>query len=343
MKLAGAQLANFLKRPDEAVTVALIFGPDEGLVRERADMLAKAVLGDAGDDPFRLALLTADTIRKDPASLADEAAAMSLMGGRRVVRVRDVADGIAAALKHVLETGRSGDALLVLEAGDLGKSSSLRKLCEAAANAAALPCYADGPREIAGLVRDTLQAQRIGIDDETVDYLVGNLGGDRGISRQEIEKLVLYAGAGGRIELTDAIASVGDSSALELEDVIYDALDGRTATIDAALSRLFLEGQAPVTIVRALMRHVQRLHFCAAQVASGQPLDVVVRGLRPPIFFKYTDRFRRQAEQWPEARCERLLKRLTQAELDLKRTGYPDETLCRHLLIHIARIGPIRR
>ena len=343
MKLAGAQLANFLKRPDEAVTVALIFGPDEGLVRERADMLTKAVLGDAGDDPFRLALLTADTIRKDPASLADEAAAMSLMGGRRVVRVRDVADGIAAALKHVLETGRSGDALLVLEAGDLGKSSSLRKLCEAAANAAALPCYADGPREIAGLVRDTLQAQRIGIDDETVDYLVGNLGGDRGISRQEIEKLVLYAGAGGRIELTDAIASVGDSSALELEDVIYDALDGRTATIDAALSRLFLEGQAPVTIVRALMRHVQRLHFCAAQVASGQPLDVVVRGLRPPIFFKYTDRFRRQAEQWPEARCERLLKRLTQAELDLKRTGYPDETLCRHLLIHIARIGPIRR
>lgn len=343
MKLAGAQLANFLKRPDEAVTVALIFGPDEGLVRERADMLAKAVLGDAGDDPFRLALLTADTIRKDPASLADEAAAMSLMGGRRVVRVRDAADGIAAALKHVLETGRSGDALLVLEAGDLGKSSSLRKLCEAAANAAALPCYADGPREIAGLVRDTLQAQRIGIDDETVDYLVGNLGGDRGISRQEIEKLVLYAGAGGRIELTDAIASVGDSSALELEDVIYDALDGRTATIDAALSRLFLEGQAPVTIVRALMRHAQRLHFCAAQVASGQPLDVVVRGLRPPIFFKYTDRFRRQAEQWPEARCERLLKRLTQAELDLKRTGYPDETLCRHLLIHIARIGPIRR
>ena len=343
MKFTGAQLANFLKRPDETITVALVFGPDEGLVRERADALVKAVLGDARDDPFRLALLTADTIRKDPASLADEAAAMSLMGGRRVVRVLDAADGISASLKHVLETGRAGDALLVLEAGDLGKSSSLRKLCEADGKAAAVPCYADGPREVAGLIRDTLQGQRISIDDDTVEYLVGNLGGDRAVSRQEIEKLVLYAGAGGRIELADAIASVGDSSALELEDVIYDSLDGRTATIDTALSRLFLEGQAPVSIVRAVMRHAQRLHFCAAQVAGGQPLDLVVRGLRPPIFFKYTDRFRRQAEQWPQERCERLLKRLTQAELDLKRTGYPDETICRHLLIHIARIGPIRR
>ncbi|HLZ65775.1 MAG TPA: DNA polymerase III subunit delta [Aliidongia sp.] len=342
MKFTGAQLANFLKRPDGAVTVALVFGPDEGLVRERADALAKAVLGDAGDDPFRLALLTADMIRQDPARLADEAAAMSLMGGRRVVRVRDAADGITTTLKHVLEAGR-GDALLVLEAGDLGKSSSLRKLCEAADKAAAIPCYADGPREVAALIRDTLQVHRIAIDDETIEYLVGNLGSDRGISRQEIEKLVLYAGPGGRVELADAIASVGDSSALEVEDVIYDALDGRAAQIDAALSRLFLEGQAPVSIVRAVMRHAQRLHFCAAQVAGGQPLDVVVRGLRPPIFFKYTDRFRRQAEQWPQERCERLLKRLTQAELDLKRTGYPDETLCRHLLTHLARISPARR
>ena len=342
MKFTGVQLANFLKRPDAAVTVALVFGPDEGLVRERADALVKAILGDAGDDPFRLALLTADKIRQDPALLADEAAAMSLMGGRRVVRVRDAADGISASLKHVLEAGR-GEALLVLEAGDLGKSSSLRKLCEAADKAAAIPCYADGPREIASLIRDTLQAQRIAIGDDTVEYLVGNLGSDRAVSRQEIEKLVLYAGAGGRIELADAVASVGDSSALELEDVIYDALDGRTATIDGALTRLFLEGQAPVSIVRAVMRHAQRLHFCAAQVAGGQPLDLAVRALRPPIFFKYTDRFRRQAEQWPQDRCERLLKRLTQAELDLKRTGYPDETLCRHLLIHLARIGPIRR
>jgi DNA polymerase-3 subunit delta len=342
MKFTGAQLANFLKNPDESITVALVFGPDEGLVRERGDLLVKSVLGAAGDDPFRLALLTAETIRKDPASLADEAAAMSLMGGRRVVRVRDATDGISAALKDVLETGR-GDALLVLEAGDLGKSSSLRKLCEAAAKAAAIPCYADGPREVAALIRDTLQAQRIAIDDDTIEYLVANLGSDRGISRQEIEKLVLYAGTGGRVELSDAVASVGDSSALELEDVIYDALDGRTATIDSALSRLFLEGQAPVSIVRALMRHAQRLHFCASQVAAGQPVDLVVRGLRPPIFFKYTDRFRRQAEQWPEERCERLLKRLTQIELDLKRTGYPDETLCRHLMIHIGRIGPVRR
>ena len=148
---------------------------------------------------------------------------MSLMGGRRVVRVRDAADGISASLKHVLEAGRSGDALLVLEAGDLGKSlllaQAVRGRRQGRRHRRATPT---SPREVAALIRDTLQAQRISIDDDTVEYLVGNLGSDRAVSRQEIEKLVLYAGAGGRIELADAIASVGDSSALELEDVIYD-------------------------------------------------------------------------------------------------------------------------
>jgi DNA polymerase-3 subunit delta len=337
VKLGPAQLAGFLKQPPDAIAAVLLFGPDEGLVRERGEALTRAVLGSAKDDPFRLAMLTGEALKQDPARLADEADALSLMGGRRVVRVRDTGDALSKSLQYVLDR-KPGGGLIVIEAGDLGKSSSLRKLAEAAANAAAIGCYADGPREIAQLIREVMARERISIADDAVDYLVGNLGDDRGVTRQEVDKLCLFAGPGGKIDLEGAIASVGDSSALELDNVIYDALDGHAASVDAALGRLFLEGQTAVGILRIVQRHALRLHLAAARVAAGETADTVARSQRPPIFFKYVERFRGQITAWPPERSQRLLKLLLQAELDCKTTGYPEETICRHLLTMIGRL-----
>jgi DNA polymerase III subunit delta len=337
VKPGPAQLAAFLQRPPEAIAAVLLFGPDDGLVRERAQTLVRAVLGHDGDDPFRLALLTGDALKQDPARLSDEAAAQSLMGGRRVIRLRDAGDTVAKPLHYVLER-HSGGNLIVIEAGDLAKSSALRKLAEAAPNAAAIGCYADGPKEVAQLVRDVLARDRISVTDEAIEYLIANLGEDRGVTRQEIDKLCLFAGAGGRIDLDGAIASVGDSSALDLDDVVYDAFDGHAVSVETALTRLFLEGQSAVAILRATQRHAQRLHVAAARVAAGETADAVARSVRPPIFFKRVDRFRGQIGDWPPERLQRLLKLLLQAELDCKTTGYPEETICRHILTLAGRL-----
>jgi DNA polymerase-3 subunit delta len=229
----------------------------------------------------------------------------------------------------------------VVEAGDLGGSAPLRKLVEAAANGAAIGCYPDGPAEIAQLIRDTARGQRVRIAEDAVEYLVQNLGSDRLVTRQELDKLMLFAGDGGSVSLDDAVASVGDSSALAVEDVVYDAFDGAAAAAEAGLSRLFLEGESPVAILRAAQRQAQRLHLSAARIAAGEPADAVLRGLR--LYFKQAPRFKAQLEKWPSARIARALPLLTQAELDCKTTGYPDETMCRHVLAGIARVAQARR
>jgi DNA polymerase-3 subunit delta len=150
------------------------------------------------------------------------------------------------------------------------------------------------------------------------------------------------AGEGGRLTLPEVAASVGDSSALQLEDLVHDALDGRVPEVEAGLDRLFLEGRSPVTILGAARRHAQRLHLAGVQVAAGTSLDAVLRGLKPPLFFKHVDRFRAQLGAWPPERCQRFLRLLTQAELDCKRTGFPDETICRQALTIAGRL-PGRR
>ena len=150
VKIAAKDAESFAKTPPgPELRAVLVYGPDAGLVAERAKALAAGAAGDL-DDPFRLIQLGAEQLAGDPARLADEAAALSFSGGRRVVWVRGAGDGLAGACKDFVAE-RPGEALVVLEAGDLPARSALRKLFESAGpGVAALPCYRDEARDLEG-------------------------------------------------------------------------------------------------------------------------------------------------------------------------------------------------
>ena len=100
----------------------LVDGPDSGLVTERAELLIKAVAGTL-DDAFRISEIGAGELRNDPARLGDEAAALSLTGGRRVVRIREGTDRLAEILPPVLEDGAAPGGGLATSAAGLGRES----------------------------------------------------------------------------------------------------------------------------------------------------------------------------------------------------------------------------
>jgi DNA polymerase-3 subunit delta len=156
------------------------------------------------------------------------------------------------------------------------------------------------------------------------------------VTRSELEKLALYVGDGGRVELEDAVLSVGDSAALELDDAVMAAAEGDPARLDRVLDRVFQEGESPVTVVRATLRHLHRLHAMVARVAAGAAIDEVMRAARPPIFFKHQDGTRRQLAQWREPGLRAALDHVAQAEIHIKTTGLPAETLCREALLAVA-------
>ena len=335
MKLPAGRVEAFLRRPDREIRAVLLYGPDAGLVRERADTIARTVCPDLRD-AFLVAEIPAATLAADPARLADEAAQISLMGGRRVVRVRDAGDGVATIFGRFLADAR-GDAMVIAEAGDLPGRSSLRRVFDEAPVAAAIGCYPDGPRELALVIRDSLGTHRVTASRDAVAFLVEHLGGDRLLTRAELDKLALYAGDGGQIELDDARLAVGDSAAISLDDAVLAAADGDAAVLERALGRVFQEGESPVTVIRALLRHLQRLHLFAARIAAGATAAEVLRSARPPVFFRHEDRFKRQLGIWNAARLAPLLGLVGEAEFRMKLTGLPAETICRQALLTVAQ------
>ena len=338
MKIEARQVESFLKKPDPKVRGVVIYGNDDGLVAERAVALARSVCEDL-KDPFRVVDIAGESLKQDPARLADEFGALSMMGGRRVIRVRPAGEESVAALENLVEAV-AGDALIIVEAGNLTPRSNLRTLAETEASLAALPCYMDNEAALEGLVESAARAQGLGVDPDALEWIVERLGGDRGQTRGEIDKLLLYKGtdAGKSITLEDATAVLGDTASIGIDDVIAATFDGEVVALDRALDRVFAEGGNPVQLVRSLQRHTDQLHLVSGHVAKGANLESALfkaRGL--PRAGPVRQRFERHLRTWALPRLNAALTTILEAEIDCKRTGLPHEAIARRLCLRLSQ------
>jgi DNA polymerase-3 subunit delta len=342
MKIAPRDANRFIKSPGEETIAVLVYGPDSGLVRERAEALTRAVAGTL-DDPFRVVTLGPAELREDPARLADEAQALAFGGGRRVVRLSSATAGHADTLALLLKTFGAdkgpSPALIVAEAGELRPADKLRKLFENDPRGAAVACYLDDGRNLEQVIAETLGRYKMRASPDALVWLARHLGADRRLTRNELDKLALYCAGQKEVSLEDCTAVIGDGAGTDLEDAVFAAASGEFAALDTALARAFREGTSPITVIRAAMRHLQRLHQVTGLIAEGTAFDAATKSLKPPVFFKVADRFRSQARAWPEAHVRAALQILSEAELRCKTTGMPDQLICTRALMQIAQAG----
>ena len=335
MKVQAGRAEAFIRNPDEGVRCILLYGPDAGLVRERGRSLLTSALGEALKDPFRFVELTPSQIKESAAHLVDEANAMALTGGRRAVLLRDASDGLSSTFQTLFE-GQDSDTLVVVEAGDLGPRSSLRKLFEGSDRAAAVPCYLDEGAALDRVVDETVKGAGYSLARDAKDWLISHLGGDRGLTRQELGKLVAFKGEdNSQITLEDVLACVGDSADLGLDDLSLSIADGDRAMADRVYSRLTGEGTHPIQILTAVSRHFMRLHQARAHMDNGSPADQALGSLRPPVFFKIKGRMQAQVNRWSMDRLDRAIGLLNQAEIQAKSTDMPVEALVNRAVLQL--------
>ncbi len=343
MKAKAGDIDALVRKLDPAFAAVLVYGPNEGLVRERADALTAQVVEDL-KNPFNVATLSPAALKDDPGLLANEAAAISMMGGRRVVRVEGATDAVAAPFAAYLGDPK-GDSLIVVAAGELPPRSGLRKAAEAAKNAIAIPCYADDARSLGDLIHRSLSDHGLDVEPDAVAYLQDRMGEDRAVIRGELEKLALYKAKDTHrvVTLGDAQACIGDSGALTLDEVAAAVTGGALTELDHALARAFAQGEAPVAVLRALSRRLMRLYEAAGHMAEGASPDDAMRKLRPPVFFKETAAFRAQLGRWSPTKLASALELIAEAEVDCKSTGMPDAAVCARACMRIARAAQPRR
>lgn len=331
----------FVARPDPKRPVILVYGPDQGLVRERVRALLHGSGADSSD-PFSTVTLDGDALASDPGRLADEARAIGLFGGKRLVHVRAGGRSFAESLQSLLSEPPQ-DALIVIEAGDLKKGAPLRKLVEAAASGAALPCYADNERDVARLIDGTLRDAGMTISTEARETLVGLLGADRMATRAEIDKLVLYAGEKKRIEYDDVLAAIADSSALALDDVVDAAAAGDSDEAVAAFAKARAAGIPASVVLGAAIRHVSLLHRLSLRAERGERPASLARDPQQRIHFRRQGFVERALSRFAPPDLQRTLTALGAALLESRRSADLADPIVEREILALAKGARRRR
>jgi DNA polymerase III subunit delta len=328
------EVDKFVARPDPARPIVLVFGPDAGLVRERAEALVRASVDDP-KDPFQLARLEGDDLAGEPTRLLEEANTIPLFGGRRAVWVKAGGRNFAPALEAVIASP-SPDCRVVIEAGDLKRNAPLRIVCERAKNAVALPCYPDTEKDLVRLIDDEMRAAGLSISPDARAALVPLLGGDRLASRHEVHKLALFARGKTQVELEDVMAVVADASTLALDGLIDAAFAGRTGELEAQFGKARTAGTAPGTIVSGALRQVAQLHKARLAVEEGASVSEAAGAIQPFLHFSRKGAVEAALRTWTSARLERAMAQLAEAALEARRQSAMAEAIAQRALLALA-------
>ena len=310
------EVDGWLRRPDSETRIILIYGPDRGLVAERAHTYVKQAGLDA-DDPFSSVRLEASELDATPGRLIDEAGTVPMFSSQRLIWIKgagthkNLADDVKA-----LAANPPRDSIVLIEAGDLKKSAALRSIVEGGFSAMALPCYADESRSIDSVIDEILAREKMTMALEARQALKTNLGGDRLATRSELEKLALYCHGKPKITLDDVTMTIGDVSSLSVDATIDAVLAGNSEAFDTTFSRIVSSGSHPFVVLSAAMRQFNQLLALRGDMdANGKNAAAAVAGARPPVFFARRKLIETSVQRWTSPALLRAMERLQAAVL----------------------------
>ncbi|MCY6383179.1 DNA polymerase III subunit delta [Hoeflea prorocentri] len=331
------EVDGFIKRPDPSYRALLIYGPDRGLVSERAAALSRTVNVDLTDD-FNVVKLDNSDLKEDPARLLDEINAIALFGGDRLIWLRGagndkaVVDAVAA-----MAADPPADTTLIIEAGDLKKGSSLRKTAETGKASMALPCYADDGRAIHALIDEELGQSGLNISPPARQHLVENLGGDRLASRKELQKLALYCHGRGEVTEEDVRAISGDASSLSIDEAVDCVLTGNVSGLDHALTRIIASKAQVFLVLQACMRQFQMIAVMRGLIEGERKrVSEVLGEYGRRVHFRRKPALEKAVRGWNGRATDDVLQHLQNAILETRKQPALQNSIARQALLAIA-------
>jgi len=334
MNIKPEQVEGICKKLPDFLRGVVIYGSNEGMINTLSQQFIKAVSPDIYD-AFHVSYLEMADITADIGALYAEFNAQSLMGGRRVVVIKEANNTLTKPLREMLQSS-SSDSLLVITSTSLKTKDSLAVMAKDEEGFYGIGCYDDRDEDISQFASQFMTKNGFRIDRDAFQLLCSRLSNDRKISQNELDKLITYMGDNKTIGINDIVTVISDTSASSQEDLCYFVALGQTEKAIASYNRLIFEGENPVTIIRSLSYHFLKLLDCAVKMEKGETADKVVFSMRPPLMFFRKNAFLSQLRVWNRNRILSALDLLYQTERECKTTDFPAEQTTSFMLMRIA-------
>jgi DNA polymerase-3 subunit delta len=331
VKASKSSIGRSVDQPDLKIRFYLFLGQDDAQSRA----LAARLLAALGAQKF---VLAQGDLKARPGLLADEAAALSLFGERRLLWIEPAGNDIAESVEGLLAT-EAVESPIVAIAGALPKSSALLKLAESSPHALAFTAYAPEGGDALRMVTDLGRRVGLKIAPPVAARIAEACGNDQAIVGQELEKLALYVGASGharKVLEQEAIELVGaDSGEGNLSRMADFALLGELSDLGEAVAHMPANGAIPA--IRALQRRLLMLAPARARIERGERIDGVMASFGRSLFWKDKAAIEKMLGSWSAKGLATVARRVGELERSLMFSEVPEREALAEELLGLAR------
>ena len=321
MKISSYQVENYIKKiADEKISGCLLYGPEPTITRFRFEVIAKKIVNDLAD-PFLVSQLSSEKIKEDKAILTDEFYSIAMLGGRRLIMIKDCDAHTVQALKILLsdpQYGRKSDNFILIQGGDMDKSSALRKLVEESQFLMAIPCYEEDVTSLRKSVSELFVENDIMVEGEIINLMVKNFGKDRNLIVNEVSKIKNYLGDEKKLSLEIFKKITSSNQDENLQDFAVQFASKNYEWCFLRAEKAFEGGNESILLVRNLINYFSKLYNAKVSIEnSGKSIEEAVKSAQ--IFYKIEADFRRNLQSLSLKFIAKSLQSFEKLEINLKK------------------------
>ena len=331
MIIKDYQLINSIN--SESFQSFLVYGPNEGLVRESIDFIYKNFSKETGCEKVSI---NGKQIDESISILNDEISTISLFSEKKFIILESAKEKHSSVIEDTLSLNFKNTCMIVKQ-DNLTKSSSIRKLYEKSKTHFSLACYDDDVKVLSSLLEKFQKEHNITFDSDVKSFLLNNLSNDRMIIKNELEKILLSLSKDDRkVDIGNLRYILHDSAYTDYQQINNSILFGNIEKCSKSLEKLFKLGTNPVAILKSFNNYIMRIRLTQVELSKGKQFDDAIKVLKPRIFWKEKTDFKRHCQMWPTNVIENIIDEVLSSEIKCMSNSIVAKEQCEKTLFGIS-------
>ena len=240
-------------------------------------------------------------------------------------------------LIHELLSRNINDITVVINAGTLDKKSKLRTLFEKDKNLICIPFYKDDNRTLMQLANNFFRSNKLTISQEIVNLIVERSSGDRINLNNELNKISLFLLNKEKVNIDDVIKLTNLAENYSISELADNCLSKNIKKINKIFNENVFSVDDCILIVRTLLLKSKRLLEIKKMDNSNLNIEQIISNYKPPIFWKDKEIVKNQASKWSKKETEKLIYRIHDIELMVKKNYYNSLNIVSDFILNAAK------
>ena len=237
---------------------------------------------------------------------------------KKLIIIKRASDKILKLLEQI-NYKNIDDISILINAGNLDKKSKLRIFFEKDKSFVCSAFYPDNNQSLLRIASSYLKSKNILISQLNLNFIIDRSNEDRELLYKELDKIILYAKTGKKIDLEVINKLTTSSEDYNISILIDNCLaKNKKKTLNMLNDNNYNDDDS-ITIIRTFLNKLKKLLALSISYENNQNLDLTINSAKPAIFWKDKEIIKLQINKWQTKQIKELIYKLNKLELIAKK------------------------